>query len=459
MLNISNFKVEEAIKTYTLTSFSKMINPKGAKLMSRLLLGVTMLSLIILFLPWTQNIQAKGKITTLQPKHRPQTIHSVIPGKIAKWHVREGQQVKAGDTILTITEVKTEYMEPLLLKRVEGQVNAKERAIKSYESKIIALNKQIAALEKSKVLKLSQAKNKLKQANLKLQTDSASYNAAKTAYEIAKKQFERQKSLYDQGLKSLTDLEGKRQKLQETNAKYVNTQNKVTISQNEVINAKIELNSIEANYADKIAKSSSSKFTAESMLLDGNSQVLKIKSQLSNYEVRSGYYHVLAPQACYITKAIVSGIGEIIKEGQPIVSIMPSEYDYAVELYIKPIDYPLIHIGEKVQLLFDGWPFIVFSGWPNASFGSYTGKVVAVDQNISTNGKYRILIRPIENEDNHWPEALRVGSGARGMAMLNDVPVWYELWRQISGFPPEYYIGGKSKEKVTNKEKLKKTKY
>ena len=25
------------------------------------------------------------------------------------------------------------------------------------------------------------------------------------------------------------------------------------------------------------------------------------------------------------------------------------------------------------------------------------------------------------------------------MMLLKDVPIWYELWRQINGFPPEYY--------------------
>jgi hypothetical protein len=32
-----------------------------------------------------------------------------------------------------------------------------------------------------------------------------------------------------------------------------------------------------------------------------------------------------------------------------------------------------------------------------------------------------------------------VGGGAIGMMLLKDVPIWYELWRQINGFPPEYY--------------------
>jgi adhesin transport system membrane fusion protein len=35
--------------------------------------------------------------------------------------------------------------------------------------------------------------------------------------------------------------------------------------------------------------------------------------------------------------------------------------------------------------------------------------------------------------------ALRVGSGAEGIALLNNVPLWYEVWRQLNGFPPDYY--------------------
>ncbi|MFK7900176.1 MAG: HlyD family secretion protein [Cyclobacteriaceae bacterium] len=452
MLNISNYKVEKAIKTYHLTAFSKIINTKGAKALTYMLLSVVFLAIIVLFLPWRQNIKAKGELTTLKPEHRPQTIHSIIPGRISKWHVREGQLVSAGDTILTITEIKADYLDPELINRVQDQVTAKEQSLISYQSKIKALDKQLNALEKARGLKTAQAKNKLMQSQLKLQSNKAGYESAKTDYEIALKQFARQKTLYDQGIKSLTDFEKKKQKLQLTNAKIISAENKVSISQNDLINAQIELNAIDANYSDKIAKASSNKFSAESMLLGGTTEVLKAKNKLANYKVRSGYYHIVAPQDCYITKAITPGIGELVKEGKPIVSIMPADYNFAVELYVNPIDYPLIHSGGNVRLLFDGWPFIVFSGWPNTSFGTYGGIIVGIDQNISKNGKYRVLIKPDEN-DTIWPEALRVGSGAKGMALLNTVPVWYELWRQLSGFPPDYYTKNKTKNKKSDKKK------
>jgi len=34
---------------------------------------------------------------------------------------------------------------------------------------------------------------------------------------------------------------------------------------------------------------------------------------------------------------------------------------------------------------------------------------------------------------------VKVGAGAQGFALLKNVRIWFELWRQINGFPPEYY--------------------
>ena len=73
------------------------------------------------------------------------------------------------------------------------------------------------------------------------------------------------------------------------------------------------------------------------------------------------------------------------------------------------------------------------------SFGTYGGVVVAVERNISNNGRYRVLIKPDQDEQ-AWPDVVRAGSGANTFALLNNVPVWYEIWRQINGFPPDYYL-------------------
>ena len=91
-----------------------------------------------------------------------------------------------------------------------------------------------------------------------------------------------------------------------------------------------------------------------------------------------------------------------------------------------------------MRFAFDGWPSFFFSGWPGVSTGMFSGRVFAIDRNISPNGKFRVLVAP-DPAAEPWPSALQVGGGAKGIAMLDNVPLWYELWRMLSGFPPNLY--------------------
>ena len=397
----------------------------------------------MLFLPWTQNIQSKGVITALRPDERPQTIQNTIPGKIEKWYVQEGDLVKKGDTILYLTEIKTEYFDPQLIERTQEQVQAKANGINAYENKLLALDNQIHSLNDLQRLKIQTVDNKVKQSKLLVTTDSAGWKASEIELETARQRLKRQEDMYNQGLISLTDLETRRLKLQETKAKAIEQENKYGLSVNKYINTLIEQDQVISEFAEKISDVKSKRSSAGSELYDGLGEMSKMKNQLANYELRQEFYYVMAPRDGYITQAIQAGIGENIKENTPIITIVPLKWKKAVEVYVDPIDLPLIKRGNQMMFLFDGWPSIVFSGWPQLSYGTFPGKVQAIDYNISKNGKYRILVE--ESDIKPWPDEVRIGSGARGVALLNSVPVWYELWRQLNGFPPDYYTGMQEK--------------
>ncbi|WP_289045497.1 biotin/lipoyl-binding protein [uncultured Olleya sp.] len=438
MLNISRNSVNKNVDISRFSSVQKAFNKKHYKHFNRLLISSGVIGIIVLFLPWTQNITASGSVTTLTPDQRPQTIQSPIPGRIEKWFVREGDFVKKGDTILFISEIKNDYFDPNLVERTGQQIKAKTSSVQSYTGKVKALNNQIAALSNERGLKLKQAENKLLQSKLKAKSDSIDFEAAKTNLNIAETQLNRTQQLQSEGLKAVTEVEEKRLKLQETQAKLISQENKYLASQNEIINAKVELNRISAEYSDKISKAQSDRFTAESNGFDAEAQVTKLENDFTNYSMRNDMYYIKAPQDGYINRAIKAGIGETFKEGEQLVGIMPATYDIAIETFIAPIDLPLVHVGEEFRVQFDGWPAIIFSGWPNVSYGTYAAKVVAIEQFISPNGKFRVLLSPVQKA-HKWPTAVRVGSGAKTMALLEDVPIWYELWRQLNGFPPNYY--------------------
>jgi len=438
MLNISQNSVNQYVDLNKFKSTEHIFNKPYYKQFNKFLLAIAIILFIVLFLPWTQNITGQGQVTTLKPNQRPQTIQSQIPGRIEEWFVNEGDFVNKGDTILRISEIKSEYFDDKLVERTNDQIVAKSSSVDAYQGKVGALNRQVAALLNEQKLKYQQTQNKLMQAHLKVKSDSIDLEAAKTNIDIAERQFNRTQTLQDEGLKALKDVEEKRLKLQETQAKLISQENKYLASKNEVINAQIELSRINAEYADKISKAQSDMFTAQSSGFDAQAQVTKLENEYTNYLERNRLLYVTAPQSGYINKALTGGIGVTFKEGEALVGIMPQQYDLAVETFVRPIDLPLLHIGEKVRVQFDGWPAIVFSGWPNASYGTYGAKIVAIENFISDNGKYRVLLAPDET-DYKWPEAIRVGSGAYTIALLEDVPIWFELWRQINSFPPNYY--------------------
>lgn len=452
MLNISHNKVSELLDLNKFKSGKATQHTNQHNLFRRVLLVSSILVIIILFLPWTQNVTSKGLVTTLKPNQRPQTLQSPIPGRIDRWFVQEGDFVKKGDTILKISEIKSEYFDDLLTERTGDQIKAKSASVDAYRSKVQALKNQYAALQQEQQLKLEQAKNKYLQSKLKVESDSIDLEAAKTKAKIAETQFARTVSLQEQGLKAVKDVEEYRNKLQEANAKYVSQENKWLASKNEVINAKLNISTIKATYADKLSKAQSDFYSAESSALDTEAQVSKLENSLANYEKRNSLLYITSPQDGYINKAIKSGIGETFKEGEPLVGIMPANYELAVEMWVRPIDLPLLHKGEHVQVEFEGWPAIVFSGWPNVSYGTYGAIIVAIENFASKNGLYRVLITR-DPEYGPWPEALRVGSGAKTIALLEDVPIWFEIWRQINSFPPNFYVPDNADTSEKSKEK------
>ncbi len=401
---------------------------------------------IILFLPWTQNIRAKGTVTTLRQEQRPQQLNTIIPGRVIKWYVKEGDYVKAGDTILQLAEIKDDYLDPQLLSRTKEQLSAKSLTVDYYKNKVGTSGTQISALNEALQLKMEQLRNKLQQLQLKVQSDSMESIAAANDFKIATQQFSRQKAMYDSGLVSLTQLEQRNQSYQNSLAKKVSAENKLQNARQDLTITRIEMNATQQDYMEKIAKAQGDQFQSLSQIATGQGDIAKLENQYSNYSIRNGLYFITAPQSGQITKARKAGIGEIVKDSEMIVEIVPDQVQYAVELFVRPLDLPLVSNGQKVRFMFDGFPAIVFSGWPNTSYGTFGGKVVAVENSVSYNGKFRILVTE-DPADKPWPRELKMGTGAQGMALLKDVSIWYELWRNINGFPPDYYKAGAEPEK------------
>lgn len=257
--------------------------------------------------------------------------------------------------------------------------------------------------------------------------------------------------MFEQGVIPLTEFERRRVLHQNVNAKLIGAQNDFSNSKQDLLIIQLERSAAIQEYAEKIAKATGDRFQSQSQIASGQGKVAKLQNQYTNYRIRNGQYFVLAPQDGQIVKAMKAGINEIVKEGEMIVQVVPGNYQLATEVWVKPMDLQLLAVGQKVRFMFDGFPAIIFSGWPQASYGTFGGEIVAIETNLSENGKFRVLVAEDKN-DRKWPKELKLGTGAVSFALLNDVPIWYELWRQVNGFPPDYYKTGTAK-KDQNKKK------
>ena len=410
MLNISKNSVQHEMPQEQLYALRSLDKPMAGKILAKWLVAIFILFFGVMFLLLQQNIHGSGKVTAFSPSNRPQTIETTIAGRIQVWKIKEGQFVNRLDTIAIISEVKEKYFDPQMLFRLQQVITAKEQSLVSKEQKAKALQRQIGALEDGLRTKRDQAKAKLE--------------AERVRFNNFKNQYERNKKLFEAGNIPLT-------KFQDIEYKYQG-------SEADFVNAEIEIERVQAEYLDKINKAESDLNNTLAEQFDTQADIAKMRNELSNMEIRSQQYFILAPQAGYVVKATQAGIGETIKEGDPVCTIMPQSTDVAVEMHIKAMDVPLISKGRRVRIEFDGFPAMQFSGWPSISVGTFGGTVEVIDYVNSKPGEFRILVIP-DQKDIAWPKQIRVGSGIKGWVMLDDVSVWYELWRQLNGFPPSLY--------------------
>lgn len=419
----SDIDIARELKSLPLETTALLNKADSGRVVSRWLLGLLITLALVMFLPWQQNVQGNGAVTALSPSDRPQQLQTRIDGRIEAWFVSEGQFVKKGDSIVRISEIKEDYLNPNVLPLTRQQQEAKESAIGEKLNKATALAQQVEQLEQQREFKLQQTQNKLLQYQ-------AEVRQATLEDSVARDQLRRRERLFRDslGLVSVNDLQTFQIRVQSAAAKLVEKQQMLAITQT-------ELASIPAEYGEKIAKSRSDRAATLAEVSEGRSDVAKLKDKVGSLTLRNSFYVIEAPQDGYVVRATRAGQGEIVKAGEPIVTVQPARPRKAVELYVKPMDVALLKPGRHVRVFFDGWPALQISGWPQVAVGTFGAQVAVIDQFPSSDGRFRVLLVPDTTHDEPWPAQLRLGTGVEGWAMLDNVTVGWELWRQLNGFP------------------------
>lgn len=169
------------------------------------------------------------------------------------------------------------------------------------------------------------------------------------------------------------------------------------------------------------------------------SEVSSASAELARIETRiarQASQSIVAPRDGMIQRIFAPQGGVMVKAGQELALIVPETASRAVELTVSGNDAPLLTVGRRVRLQFEGWPAVQFAGWPSVAVGTFGGVIGVIDPGAGEDGTVRVIVFPEEGEE--WPSATYLRQGVRvlGWVLLDTVTLGWELWRQFNGFPP-----------------------
>ncbi len=380
--------------------------------------------------PWQQFVAGKGRVVAFNPLLREQIVQSPISGRVAEWAdgIREGIRVEQGQKIVEIRD-----LDPNLISRLQDQVEATRRELNAKIEVSNAYKSQVTELGFVREQLLAAADEYILMSKEKLKAEKQNLEAAQAALLQVEADYERQSKLAKDGLASTFKQQVAERKMQQALAKVEQAKAYIASAQNGV-NAK--QSEREAKGREAQAKIDS----AIAKLRDALGYVAKTEKELSVLNVKltqQQSQEVRAPWNGFIFKLETFQQGAIVKKGDPLFTLVPDTTDRAVEIWLSGNDASWVTPGRHVRLQFEGWPGIQLAGWPSVAVNTFGGRVAVIDSTDNGKGQFRILIRP-DPDDNPWPSDrfLRQGVRTKGLVMLERVPLWFEFWRQLNGFPP-----------------------
>ena len=430
-----------SLATSSYQSWSAVKIPARLNSWVRIAVGIFLMFIfVIAFVPWTQTVTAQGQLSAYSPYERPQEIHAPISGRIKTWHVNEGSTVRTGDLLVELNDVDPQFMAPDLLLRLDQSIRALEERRAAALDRAELLKQQINEMSTLTVAATTSAAARVAEAGNRIQSVEQRLAAAKVAAETATLNLDRSRLLQAEGLVSRRDLElaieAEAAAKAELNAAQA-TVREVKQSRRALTHGRDQ---IDAELVQRLLETRSQRASALAEAAKASEDLADLELTRSNAVQRRTASQITAPIDGTIVRMARVGPSEVVHTGDLLVTIVPLSATRAVEMWVEPLDAPLLTPGRRVRLLFQGIPAIPLPAWPELMAGTFDGIVQVVDQSSDINGKFRLWVIP-DTQHRPWPsqDQVRQGSQVMGWVMLNRVPLWYELWRRFNLFPPDYY--------------------
>jgi len=396
-----------------------------------LLTLLTLCILLMAFAPSQQTVKGAGYVIAYAPRERQHTLEATIEGRIVRWNeeLMENTHVKKGDFIAEIRDLDADFSTRLnaQMDNTSLMLDAAKKIVDATQGQLDAYREVQQQVVKAQDACVRAATEKATAAEQKLSLAQAAIPQLEAA-------LERYRGPQQLGNISLKKVQETERKLNESNAKV----------REEMANVSVAKSDLQGKRNDRLAHTQKAEADVryyEGSLDKARAEVAKVEKdrlELQSNIARQETQLVTAPFDGFRVE-IGPNIGiQLVKKGDLICRIVPDTKDRAVQIWLDGNDAPLVSPGSHVRMQFDGWPAIQFAGWPSVAVSTFGGSVVSVDMIDDGKGKFRCQVLPDATDQHSWPEDryLRQGVRANGWVLLKLVPLWFEVWRQLNGFPP-----------------------
>jgi adhesin transport system membrane fusion protein len=395
-----------------------------------------LVSLLILLAAWTywaavdRVVRAEGRFIA---SNRAQLVQHLEGGIVQDILVREGQTVKAGDVLLTLSDVQASNsvqqgenrIDALLAQLARLNAEANGSAVIIFDESVSDKQRQLekaAFSDRNEKLRLEQSaiRQVIGQRQAELSEAQMRLQNLTSEVEVSRRQLGVMEGLYKKGAASQLEwleAQGKFQRL--------------TTSQGEVSGS---IPRLQAAIAEQNARlnESTARFRAEA-----RAELAAISAEIKRYQLnvrsdtdRLERNQVKAPLNGFVNKLNFNTLGGVVRPGEVLLEITPSEGPLAVEARVRPDDRAHLRQGLPARVIIGAYDYAVY--------GALEGRVaeVSADTLVDEQGQryYRVLIETGEAHGLLTSQVILPGMTARADVVAGQRTVLSFLLSPLLGF-------------------------
>jgi adhesin transport system membrane fusion protein len=439
------------------------LTPRGVRWLARLVFLIFLsIPFALVFVPWQQTVMCRGAVVAYSPVERMQVITARVSGQVRTWHVVEGSRVKLNDPLVDI-----EDNDPELAARLEAQREFLSGRLSAARQELDELKAAAAAQESARDAAVKAADANREAAARAIEVAEQAKANATFARDFELNRYEMFDDLFTNprfgGLESKLSRDEARMRADRAVTDTDKADAEIARARAALLTQEALLLQADASGLSAIAVAKSNLRKSEQNLFSIERELQEIDNRIERFKAR----RVVAPcdGVVFRVSANVTQGGQYVKEGDDLCTIVPDTSDRVAELFLDGVDAPIVlayadrHASmPHVRLQFEGWPAVQFSGWPELAIGTFGGRIRQVDAASGLAGQCRILVEPdVVMPGDAWPESefLRQGNQVVGWVFLNRVPLGFEIWRRLNGFPPVLAPAPKGKDETPKPPKIK----